>query len=516
MPPDCKRMDVPTLSIDAAHSTFYRIYDNSERSSHVDEILKQLDFHPLSVTLLATAARQNGWDDSRLLKEWEGRQTDILQTEHSQSLAVTIELSLSSPMFQQLGPDARELLGVVAFFPQGVDEKNLDWLFPTIPNRETVFDKFCILSLTYRNNGFVTMLAPLRDHLRPKGPMSSPLLFATKKLYASRLSVDIGPMFPGFEDTRWITSEDVNVEHLFDAFTSANPNSNDTWDGCLNFMGHLYWHKPRMTVLGPKIEQLPDDHLYKPRGLFELSGLFNTAGDYAEEKRLLTHALKLWREGGDSDYLVARTLKRLAAANRLLGLHEEGVRQVEEASRVFERIGDTVEQAECLVSLAVLLLAGEQLDAAEEAATRSISILGKGQEFTLCGSHRSLGDVYLSKGEKEKAIHHYNVALGIAKTFNWHTQMLWIHYSLANIFCDENEFDDAHTHIKQAKEHAADKKYFLGRAMEAHAQIWYRQGRYEDAMSEALSAIEIYGELGAGVHLERCRAFLQRVEQSMK
>jgi len=73
----------------------------------------------------------------------------VLQTQHNRNLATTIELSLASPLFQEFGPDGRALLGTTAFFPQGVDENNFDWLFPTISNRTNVFDKFCILSLTY-------------------------------------------------------------------------------------------------------------------------------------------------------------------------------------------------------------------------------------------------------------------------------------------------------------------------------------------------------------------------------
>lgn len=59
VPIDCKRLDIPTLLMDAAHRIFYRIYYNDEISGRIDRILARLDFHPLSVTLLATVACQN-------------------------------------------------------------------------------------------------------------------------------------------------------------------------------------------------------------------------------------------------------------------------------------------------------------------------------------------------------------------------------------------------------------------------------------------------------------------------
>ena len=126
-------------------------------------------------------------------------------------------------MFRELGPDARGLLGIIAF-----------------SNRRKIFDKFTIPSLTYRSNDFIKMLAPLREYLSPKEPASSPLLCTTEERYFSRLPIRVCPGEPGFEEARWITLEDVNIEHLLDIFTTIDENSNDIWDVCYNFMQRLY------------------------------------------------------------------------------------------------------------------------------------------------------------------------------------------------------------------------------------------------------------------------------------
>ena len=514
IPPDCKTLNVPTLSIEAARDAFYRIYGGGE-SNLVDKILDQLDFHPLSITLLATVGHHNQWDVDRLAREWETRRTRVLQTDHNKSFAATIELSLASPMFQELGPDAWALLEVVAFFPQGVNEHNLTWLFPTIPNRTNVFDKFCVLSLTYRSGGFVTMLAPLRDYLSPKDPKSSPLLCATKERYFARMSVNINPNEPNFGEMRWITSEDVNVEYLLDVFTTIDGNSDGIWEACAHFIAHLYWHKNRHTILKSKIEGLPDDHPSKPECLFQLSRLFHSVGNYVECKQLLSHALRVERDRRN-DSQVAQALGHLSRTNRLMGLHKEGIQQAKEAFEILKRLGETVGQVQCLIELAWLLRGDKQFDAAEESASRAISLIPEqGERFLVCQSHRTLGNIYRSKGETEKAIHHFEVALGIASSSDWYDELFWVHYSLAALFYGKGRFDDANVHLERAKPHAVNSAYDLGYAMELQARVWYKQHRFEEAKSEALRAADVYEKLGAAKVVEECRTLLWRIQKEL-
>ena len=512
IPPHCKTIRIPILSKEAAQDTFYRIYKHGKRTNQINDILEQLDFHPLSITLLATAAQYNRWDTSRLTTEWERRRTGVLHVQHSGSFATTIGLSLASPMFRKLGPHARELLKVVAFFPQGVNEKNANCLFPTIPDILNTLDTFCALSLTYRNDGFITMLAPLRDYLRPRDPASSTLLVKVKESYFMQLSGEVHPGQPGFEEARWITSEDVNVEHLLDVFTKIDANSESIWDACAKFMAQLYFHKPRLVTLGPKIEALPDSHPFKSQCLLDLARLFHSVGNFVENKRLLSHALKLRRERGNG-LQVAQILRHLSDTNRQMGLYKEGIRQAKEASEIYGRLGRVVPQADALIDLAWLLCDAKKLNTAEEAGLRAIDLLPqKGEELSVCQAHRVLGNIYRSKGGAKKAIHHLKAALGIASSRNMAKELLFINYSLAGLFCEQGKFEDAQTHLKYAKSHAVNDIYFLAYVMDQQARVWDGQHRFEEARSEALRALDAFEKLGAANNAETTRQLLRRIE----
>ena len=511
IPPNCETFEIPTLSMEAACDTFYRIYRHGERSDSASNILEQLEFHPLSITLLATVGHQNKWSIDRLVEEWEKRRTGVLETKHKTSLAATIELSLTSPTFQELGPDAPGILGVVAFYPQGVDENNLDWLFQTTSDAAKIFDGFCVLSLAYRSDNFVTMLAPLRDYLSPRAPLSSSLLCTTKDCYFTRLSVVLDPAQAGFGESRWIISEDVNVEHLLDVFTSIDAKSDNVWDACVGFMSHLFWHKPRRVILGQRIEKYPDDHPSKSDCLLWLSILAQAVGDHSERTRLLNQSLKLWKDKGDLSGTIIR-LRFQSDAYSEVGRYEEAIQPIREALEVCEQLGDPVEKARTLMDLAEALVFANQLDEAEESASAAIALLPEDcDQFFLSYSHRVISGIYRSKSDNEKAIEHLEKALKIAISHNLHPVVSPTTAILVTILTQEQRLDEANVYIERAKPHAdkSNNKMDTARLMIAQVNIWMQQCKFEDAISELSKAIEIFEELGATADAEQWRNHLE-------
>ena len=183
---------------------------------------------------------------------------------------------------------------------------------------------------------------------------------------------------------------------------------------------------------------------------------------------------------------------------------------------ISERLGDVQAQAVYLIDLGWVLYEGGQVDAAKEAGSGALNLsLAEGDQYVVCGSHRLLGKIYGSMGEREKAVYHLEAALGIASPSNWCDDLFWAHHDLAMLFSGEGKFDDAQAHLERAKTHVADDAFNLGAAMELQASLWYQRHRFEEAKSEALRAVDVYERLGASTRLERCRNLLRRIEEKV-
>ena len=179
-----------SFAIDGSRTRHVLPYlQDRSRSHFVNNILGQLEFHTLSITLLAMVAHQSG---SNATPIW---------FERNITRALGPPSNSHLPHVQTTWPSRLDLLGVIAFFRQGINEDNFDWLFPMISNVPTTPNELCILSRSYRSDGCIAMLVLLRDYLCLKGPLPSPLLRTAKESYFTRLSAKRDPAAPGSRET---------------------------------------------------------------------------------------------------------------------------------------------------------------------------------------------------------------------------------------------------------------------------------------------------------------------------
>ena len=171
--PDFRGIEVSTFPKEAARNTFYS-YCSLDRSVVINNILAELDFHPLSITLLASATSENEWDEPALLEAWNDGKTCILKASGRESLGESIESILRTPTIQGLGITARETLEAIADVPDGVKEMYLLNTFPGINGVGEAVDELCKSSLIYRQDGFLKMLSPFRLYFQHTRRITNP------------------------------------------------------------------------------------------------------------------------------------------------------------------------------------------------------------------------------------------------------------------------------------------------------------------------------------------------------
>ncbi|KAG6906710.1 hypothetical protein DXG01_012476 [Tephrocybe rancida] len=121
------RLQVPGLGETAACDAFTTFYTPSIERSDLVKLLSIVDFHPLSINLLAQAAVQNQWSSKDLIHAWDRQYERSAESGDNKlnSVSVSIEISLNSPSIIRLGTTLTQLLQIITFLPQGRYKESL-------------------------------------------------------------------------------------------------------------------------------------------------------------------------------------------------------------------------------------------------------------------------------------------------------------------------------------------------------------------------------------------------------
>jgi len=300
--------DIPPLDSSSAQKMFFEIYQYtscSEAEEDIKGLLKELDFHPLSINILANAAQQNSWSPTMLLKRWNDRHSKVLDGGKGklQSLSDTMQLSLSSPSVQNLGEDGLRALAVIAFLPQGLNESLASDLLPSLPQVDTICDVLCMQSLVYRQDNFLKMLSPIRHYVRDslQVPHSTCLQEVCAFYYDTVTSCS--EEHDQYADI--IISDHLNIEHVVAFNLACIPDdAEETYIACWQFLLCLVRHLPRPTTLTPAISNIVETSstcMLKASCLSALAQLYGTLSQLVEESKAFQAAEALSLTAGDPE-----------------------------------------------------------------------------------------------------------------------------------------------------------------------------------------------------------------------
>ena len=310
--------DVPPLDPNSAQAFFFRIYGGASRSDAEEEIkglLEALEFHPLSISILANAAQQNSWSPAMLLKRWNDQHSKLLDRGKGklQSLSFTMQLSLSSPTIQDLGEDGPRALAVIAFLPQGLNDDLASDLLPSIPQIDTIFDVLCTQSLVYRQGGFVKMLAPVRHYVRDSLAPPDPVCLGNIRAFYHMVVGQCTNQRGNLADII-ISSDHLNVEHIVAFDLSCVPDGTENaCNICYCFLLCLCIHLPRPTILNTLIFDIVENsstRTSKAHCLFYLGVLYFSLSRLTEGTTAFQAAEVLYTSVGDHEQMANCVVER--------------------------------------------------------------------------------------------------------------------------------------------------------------------------------------------------------------
>jgi len=246
------RIQVDTLERNAAFATFSATYELEDITQSTERIIGELEYHPLSINILANAAAVNRWSLRQLEENWlRQRKSSILETakDRYHSVGITFEISVSCSAFDETRVLVLKLLRAVSFLPEGVHRRDLDSILQ-VDNAISIAESICRCSLAYWRGDRLTVLSPIRIYIMERHNIDlsyeDELITSIRHHFHSQLEID--PAYCARE-------ERANIDRIFHFDLSHRFVRARTLPSLIQFISGLSEHNPQPTSVWELLEQ---------------------------------------------------------------------------------------------------------------------------------------------------------------------------------------------------------------------------------------------------------------------
>ena len=511
----CKE-EIAPLSPEAARQTYLAIDSsrnmNDDSLETIDELLKELDYVPLAIRLLATVG--SGLSLTYLLRQWREERTELLDSESRNdrkgSIAVSISISLSQLKITN-NPEALHLLGILSLLPDGLSSwteriSQIGLGFTRVHHLARVLLQ---TSLCFQQGETLKVLSPIRHYILLHNPAATRHVDDLERYYWNLIHDHSKTEFgPGFPEARKILDPELgNIRSLIKNAIQDHPSS-----GAVEMTIDLSWYFantiPSIELLMEIREQTKNlgDSSIEARRLQVLGENLFMQSRYVDSSECLKEARDKFIESQDV-FGAARCSKRIGDILYLQDKYDEATTVLNEARANFTKIDSVLYAAQCSQSLGEILRLQRRyedatvvLKEAQVQFTDISDILGA----TQCS--QILGDVLYMQGQYDEATDALREARAKFIKIGVVLSAAQCSRSLGNILFMQKQYDEATNVLKEACVKLIEVGDVIGatQCLRSLGQIRSHQGDYAEASIIFGEAREQFIKIGDWLGAAQC------------
>ena len=484
--------EISPLSPEAARQTYLAIDSsrgdiNSDSLKTLDELLKELDYVPLAIRLLATVGR--GLSPSYLLGQWREEHTELLELrkDRQSSIAVSISFSLSQLKITN-NPEALDLLGILSLLPDGLSRwtERIPQIGPGFTRVHHLARVLLQTSLCFLQGETLKVLSPIRHYILLHNPAATRHVDVLEGYYWNLIRDHSNTKFgPGFPEARKILDPELgNIRSLIKNAIQHHPSL-----GVVEATIDLSWYFTKtipsielLMKIGEQTKNLGDASIEARRlqilgenmrmqcRFVDSSERFKEARDKFIESQDVLGAARCSMSIGDILYLQSK--------------YDEATAVLKEARANFTEIGSVSGAAQCSQSLGeILRLQNRYEEATAVLKEARVQLAEIGDVFGATQCSQILGNVLRMQKRYDKAT---DVLQGARTKFietGGDLSAAQCSRSLGDILFMQNQYDKATTVLKEARVKFIELGEVLGatQCLKTLGKIHFHQGDYAEA-----------------------------------